>query len=221
MAGDRFLQRWSADGNMREAIRAEAGWRRRLGLMRALFPAAAAGVAVAVVAWPMVNGADHRVDVVLGADGIEIGDRDEAVRPRFESTDSSERPYTVNAALAWRPQTGAGRVFLEGPEADLTASDGGRMTVAAERGILDRDRETLHLSGGVDVWTESGLELRTEAARFDLRTGRATTEDRVRGRGRWGEIDAVGCVFLAGPGDLRCGGRPSAVLHPDEFEGGG
>ncbi len=220
MTRDLLTEHWRSGANTPEAIRAEEGWRRRIGLMRALLPIAALGVVAALVAWPMANGIRDQVGMDLTTSDLAAVDRDEAMNPHFTSIDSSRRPYTVDAKSAWRPSTGGERVFLVEPRARFTTGSGW-MTVAAMEGIFDRDRETLQLSGGVDVQTESGLELRTESASFDMRAGLAETEDPVSGRGPWGRLDSTGCSWSSERGMLRCGGRPTLVLYLAAFEGEG
>ena len=220
MAGRTFVDRRRAGATMPEAVRAEAEWRRRTGLMRILLPAAALALVAAVVAWPMLSGSRDRLFSDTVPSDLAATGREEAVNPRFESADSSRRPYVVDAESAWQEGPDDERVFLRRPEARMTGSDGGWMWVAAQDGVLDRESEILTLSGGVDARTESGLELRTESARFDMRAGAASTADPVRGRGPWGELDATGCSWRSEGGVLRCGGRPTLVLYPQAFEEG-
>lgn len=223
-----FVDDWRARGGVREAMRAEAGWRRRAALMRALFPAAAAGLAAALVGWPLLVGggdgpraAAPTPAAALGAAAPGAGRRAEALAPRFESVDSARRPYVVTAESAWRPVAGD-RVHLVRPDARLATPADGAMTVAAATGVLDRRRETLRLEGGVDVRVESGLALRAGAAVFDMRSGEArTTAGPVRGEGpRW-RLDAADCAYASEERRLRCGGRPTLALHPAQREGGG
>lgn len=203
------------------ALRAEAGWRRRNGLMRALLPAAALGVAAAVVAWPMLNGIEERFSLAPRDTDLAAAGSDQAVNPRFTSTDSSRRPYTVNAERAWRKAADDDRIFLVEPEADMAGTGEDRITVTARRGVLDRGLERMRLTDGVEVRTGSGIELRTESALLDMRSGRATAPDAVSGRGPWGRIDATGCEYSTERRVLRCGGRPTLVLYPRAFEGEG
>ena len=220
MARETFVGRLRAGAEMPEAVRAEADWRRRMGLMRVLLPAAALVLVAAVVGWPLIDGGrDSLFSDTVPSDLAATG-REEAVQPRFESTDSSQRPYVVDAESAWQRSPEDARVFLTRPEARMTGSDGGWISVAAQSGVLDRGSEILTLSGGVDAHTESGLQVRTSSARFDMRAGTASTQDPVRGHGPWGELDATGCTWRSEGGLLRCGGRPTLVLYPQAFEEG-
>lgn len=220
MAREAFVGRWRAGSKMPDAVRAEAEWRRRMGLMRVLLPAAALVLVAAVVGWPLIDGGRDRLFSDTVPSDLAAAGREETVRPHFESTDGRQRPYVVDAESAWRRSPEDARVFLTLPEARLTGSDGGWMSVAAQSGVLDRGTEILTLSGGVDAHTGSGLQLRTESARFDMRAGTASTEDPVRGHGPWGELDATGCTWRSEGGLLRCGGRPTLVLYPQAFEEG-
>lgn len=221
-----FVGDWRARGGVREAMRAEAGWRRRAALMRALFPAAAAGLVAALVGWPLLVGGGDSPRAAAGAPAagaaaLGAGRRAEALAPRFESADSALRPYVVTAESAWRPVVGD-RVHLARPDARLATPADGAMTVAAASGILDRERETLRLAGGVDVRVESGLALRAGAAVFDMRSGEArTTAGPVQGEGPGWRLDAADCAYASEDRRLRCGGRPTLVLHPAQREGGG
>ena len=220
MARETFVGRRRAGAEMPEAVRAEADWRRRTGLMRVLLPTAALVLVAAVVGWPLIDdGRDRLFSDAVPSDLAATG-REEAAKPRFEGTDSSRRPYVVDAESAWRRSPEDSRLFLTRPEALMTGSDGGWISVAAQSGVLDRGSEILTLSGGVDAHTESGLRVRTRSARFDMRAGTASTQDPVHGHGPWGELDATGCTWRSEGGLLRCGGRPTLVLYPQAFEEG-
>lgn len=206
-------------GDMPAALRAEARWRWRVGLMRALFPIAAFGLLAALVAWPVLRGGQELFDMeTLDAELADAG-RNRAAQPRFESVDSSERPYTVDAVSAWHDSDDENRIFLNRPVARIEATGEGWVAVAALEGVLDRGGEILELSGEVSVHTESGMELYTDSARIDLRAGSAVTDDPVAGSGPWGRIDATGCSWESEGGVLRCGGRPTLILEPDAAEG--
>ncbi len=203
------------------AMRAEAGWRRRVSVMRILLPAAAVGLAAAVVGWPLLGGLRDTFHMELMDSDLAISNRDSVIRPRFESTDTDRRPYTVNAEKAWRPATGGNQVFLVRPEANMTAADGDRITMAAQEGVLDRDRETLRLTGGVDVNTGSGLELQTGSALLDMQAMRATTHESVRGHAPWGTLEASECAYWFEKRMIRCIGRPTLIVFPSRLEGEG
>lgn len=206
-------------GDMPKALRAEARWRRRVGLMRVLFPVVAFGLLAALVAWPVYRGARELVDLERLDDELAAAGRNRAAGPRFESTDSAARPYTVNAASAWHDSADENRIFLAEPIARIEGTGEGWVIVAALEGVLDRGGEILELSGAVSLRTETGMELNTDSARIDLRAGDAATDDPVAGTGPWGRIDATGCSWKTEGGVLRCGGRPTLILRPDAGKG--
>ncbi len=214
MARPQFIQRWTHRRSSADAMRAERGYRRRVGLLKLLIPAAAAGIVISLVAWPMMI--ESSVDVSdLVSEETLINGRDEMQNPRFVGTDSANQPYTVTAEVAMRPSNGDDTIFLRMPEADITLKDGDYVNIRAREGWYDRDAETLKLDGAVNLFTDTGFKVQTESIVFDLRDGSAQGDEPVKSQGPWGNLASQGIRYRAEGQVFEFPGRPTLVLYPE------
>lgn len=214
MARPQFVQRWTHRRSSAEAMRAEHGYRRRVGLLKLLIPAAAAGIVISLVAWPMMIESSVGVTDLISEETLVNG-RDEMQNPRFVGTDSANQPYTVTAEVAMRPSNGDDTIFLRMPEADITLKDGDYVNVRADEGWYDRDAETLKLDGAVNLFTETGFKVQTESIVFDLRDGSATGDEPVQSQGPWGNLASQGIRYRPEGQIFEFPGRPTLVLYPE------
>ncbi len=162
MAAQGFVRRLRARVAGTEVMRLEAGYRRRVGLLKVVLPVTALVLLAMVVAWSSFQpGAPgFRLDFSL-ADYRASG-QDEVLNPRFHGTDSRNQRYTVTAEMAVRPAGEGDRVYLVMPKADIAMGDGEWMVLTADQGIYDRVAETLDLSGAVSIYADRGFEVHTE-----------------------------------------------------------
>jgi len=214
MARPQFVQRWAHRRSSADAMRAEHGYRRRVGLLKLLIPAAAVGIVISLVAWPMMIDSGDGVAGLFSKDALLTG-RDEMQNPRFVGTDSTNQPYTVTADVALRPSDGGDRIFLMMPEADITLKDGDYVNIRADEGWYDRDAETLKLDGAVNLFTETGVKVQTESITFDLRDGSAQGNEPVQSQGPWGNIASQGIRYRSTGQIFEFPGRPTLVLYPE------
>ena len=88
----------------------------------------------------MLSGSRDRLFSDTVPSDLAATGREEAVNPRFESADSSRRPYVVDAESAWQEGPDDERVFLRRPEARMTGS-GRRLDVGRRARRRSRPRE--------------------------------------------------------------------------------
>lgn len=198
-------------------MRAEHGYRRRVSLLKLLVPAAAAGIVIALVAWPMMIGSEGGFTALIDTEALLAGS-DEMQNPRFVGTDSANQPYTVTADVATRAADGGDRILLMMPEADITLKGGDYVNIRAKQGLYDRDAETLKLDGAVNLFTDTGLQVQTESIMFDLRDGSAEGDQPVQSQGPWGNLDSQGIRYRSSGQVFEFPGRPTLVLYPDKSE---
>jgi lipopolysaccharide export system protein LptC len=214
-----LVQRWRQRRLGTETLRAEAGYRRRLGLLRLVMPLAVAALIAVVVAWPMFNRPDNSFRLGFADREFEVTGRDEMLSPKFISTDSKNQPYTVTAEVAMRPSDGGGEIFLIMPEADIALKGGDWLMLSAEQGLYDRTGKTLDLIGSVSLFTDGGFEVHTDSARLDLDAGGAAGEAPVRGQGSWGWLNSTGFRYQPDGEVFHFSGRPKLTLYPQDGEG--
>lgn len=198
-------------------MRAEASYRRRVGMLKWLLPAAALAL-TSVIGWSWFNPSTTAFRIDYSIEDFELSGQDEMLNPRFFGTDSRNQRYTVTAESATRPLDGSEQVFLIKPTADITVAEGDWLTLNAEQGIYDRYAETLALSGAVSMYADNGFEMHTESAQFDLAGGTIESDSPVRGQGPWGLLNAKSFTYARKGDVLLFSGRPTLVLYPGPID---
>lgn len=216
-----LVQRWRQRRLGGEALRAEVGYRRRLGLLRLVMPLAVAGLLAVVVAWPIVTRPDTSFRLDFADIEFEVNGRDEMLSPHFVGADDKNQPYSVTAEVAMRPATGGDLIYLIMPKADITLGGSDWLMISAEQGLYDRDGQTLDLVGSVSLFSDSGLEVHTDKARFDLDGGGAESDVAVRSQGPWGWLDSTGFRYQPDGEVFYFTGRPKLTLYPRAADGEG
>lgn len=201
------------------ALKAAAGHRRRVVLLKVVLPATALGLLIMVLAWPSFNGNRGEFRLDYASEKEELAATDEMINPRFVGVDVNDQPFSVTAETAMRAGDASNHVFLVMPEADITLKDGQWMTVRSDHGVYDPSAQTISLSGGVSLYTDRGFEMHTEAATLDLRTGVAQGFDPLHGQGQWGLLDAIGFQYRRAESAFLFEGRPTLVLYPQSTGG--
>lgn len=152
---------------------------------------------------------------------IAEGPREEKTTPgqvemaeaRYEGSDAQGRRYTLTAKQATRDMTAQEAVMLEKPEAELALENGGWVSVRAAQGRFDNKAEKLSLSGGVDIFHDSGYEMHLKDVAVDLSARHAVSRNPVTGQGPLGVIDAANIDILR-EGELIVFGGPAKLkLH--------
>lgn len=123
---------------------------------------------------------------------VEVGDAGEPrmTNPRFYGIDKQGRPYNINAKVAQRHPDG--KVLLTTIEADITLANGSWLAFNGRTGIFDPEANTLFLPNDVEVYHDAGYDMRTTRVIIDLDAAKARGDQRVKGQGPLGRIDAAG-----------------------------
>jgi lipopolysaccharide export system protein LptC len=93
------------------------------------------------------------------------------------------------------------------------------VTVTAEHGLYDREREYLQLNNGVQLFHDRGFQFETPQAKVDLQAGTAQSDTPVTGHGPEGQIDAQGFRVLDKGGRIIFTGRSKLVIRESALEG--
>lgn len=213
MAGAEFLRGWRRPRGGSEAMRAEAGYRRRLVFLRLVVPTAALALLGSLVAYPLLKETKGRFHIDFADSDFAITGTDEMLNPRFVGTDSANQPYTVTAETAMRPSGDDNVIFLVAPQGDITLEDGDWLSVSADQGLFDRGAETLELTGSVKMFSDSGFAVDTDQITFDLNSGSAVSDRPVHGQGPWGLLDSVGFEYRPESQVFHFAGRPRLILY--------
>ena len=176
-----------------------SGYSRFVGMMKVLLPVGAAILVALVIAWPYLQPTDGRFRIGFSSLVATQAERPNIVNPRLIGTDEKDQPFSVTADLAkdfylrqdfWGETSTP--VELEMPKADITLKDGSWLVLTANTGLLMPKTKMLELSGAVNLFHDSGYELRTSHAMIDLQKGAAVSDRPVDGQGPFGNINAEG-----------------------------
>ena len=133
------------------------------------------------------------------------------VMPKYEGLDAKNHPYVISADRAHRVmEPGHGNeqvVAMDKPKGDILMDDGSWISLQAADGVYNNNASTLHLSGGVTLFHDSGYELHMKDVDVEIKTRHAKTESPVQGQGPAGAIDAQNLEISEG-GDLIVFGGP-------------
>jgi lipopolysaccharide export system protein LptC len=191
-----------------------AGYSRFVNLMKVLLPAVAVVLVILIGAWPHLQTKDDRFRIGFSA----LKDRDTEdpamINARFMGTDKNAQPFAITADLAKNLVKGTAKVELEMPKADMMLDDGTWLVLTAETGIYSRETRTLELVGAVNLFHDSGYEIRTAKARIDFIQGAASGTDPVRGHGPFGELVAEGFDLENKGKIIHFTGKSKLVLFP-------
>jgi lipopolysaccharide export system protein LptC len=160
--------------------------------MKVVLPALAVVLLGLVVAWPKLSQEESGFQIGFARLPSKEVETLAMRNARYYGTDESNRPYAVSADMAIQENGRSETIHLQSPKADFTTSTGANVVIDAESGLYNKVNNTLLLSGGVNLYHDSGTELHTATATIDLAHSSARGTDPVTGNGPQGQIDASG-----------------------------
>jgi len=183
-------------------------------LMKLVLPAMAVLVAATVVILPQLQ--ERAEGFRLGFSSISITDSSgqQVVNARYTGTDAKKQPYTVTADTAAPLDQQSNTIALEKPKADITLENGTWIALSAAGGVYARQEQMLELSGGVNLFHDSGYEFRTPMALVDLAKGAAFGDQAVEGQGPFGTIKSLGFQVFDKGARIIFTGDSTLTLYP-------
>jgi lipopolysaccharide export system protein LptC len=156
--------------------------------MKGALPAAALGLAVAVLVYAVQPRDTNRMALTFERMGTIENDL-AMVMPRLTGLDDEGFPFVVTAATAVQESRGSDMVRLEDVVADIALREG-KLHVEAARGVVDTRQHLLDVSGGIRLTSDNGYAARTPAAKADLKAGTVRGENGIEATGTFGRITA-------------------------------
>jgi lipopolysaccharide export system protein LptC len=182
--------------------------------MKKVLSFSAFAVIFAVLAFFAVERAPRQVSLTYEQMGNLKNDR-AMVKPRLSGTDVQGNPFVITADVLVQDAANPKRATLQTVEADLTTKQGW-FNLRAKKGFADMDIGHLQLSGGIEVFSDSGYHLSTPSAQLNLKTSVATGDAHVAGQGPLGTMQAdrfrfdrnAGLLTLEGHVHITMTGKP-------------
>ncbi len=176
-----------------------ARYSRFVGIMKVLLPSMAALLLGLVVVWPKLAFDDKRFQIGFAKLSSKAVESLAMQNARYFGLDESNRPFAVTSEQAVQEPGNSDLIHLQAPKADFTSTSGANIVVDGATGLYHQAAKTLDLSGGVNLFHDSGYELHTPTATIDLAHNSALGTDPVEGFGPQGRIESMGFA-LAGMG---------------------
>jgi lipopolysaccharide export system protein LptC len=184
---------WPARRKINRA--AEARYTQIVQALKIALPLLALLIVVTVVIYSGFSSNDTGI-VVTPAHLDNVGDDLRMVNPRLSGVDGAQRPYTVTAEYAEQQKGRPDLIRLVNIEADVTLESNQWLSLTAKTGLLDGDKRTLTLDGGISAFSDSGYELHTEKAIVNFEEGKIIGPSPVKAQGPLGTINANGFEVL-------------------------
>ena len=180
--------------------------------MRVLLPLSAVILTTILILWPdMQDTALPPAKEDIMPDAAQA--QNELLKPRFESVDSKQQPFTITANKAVQGQSNRNLVELDKPVADMMMKSGAWIAAESHTGLYEQKAEKLFLSGQVKLFHDSGYQLETDELRIDLKKREAFSDKDVHAQGPAGIIEASGLQAQADQGLLIFKGPAHLTLH--------
>jgi len=188
--------------------------RRYTALVRVLryaLPLLAVAIIGLLFSWPYFQAPDSPSEMqdVSGQSIVQ----NELLKPRFESRDSQNQPYTITAIRAVQNVSDKDVILLEKPMADITLKNGDWIAIEAKTGLYMQENEDLTLQGGVKIFHDQGYEFQMSELYVDIQNSKVWSDTPVQGQGPQGQISAAGMEMQTGDGVLIFNGPARLILN--------
>ncbi len=169
----------------------EDSYSRYVRLMKRVLPAGAALLLLGILMLPAIRGSSSGFTLAF-SELKESDDKARMVAPRFVGTDTNDRSFSVTANSAYHDAASDELVTLDTIAADIKSKDGSWVSVDAPVGTFHTRSEVLDLTGQVNVFSDSGMEVHTPKLTMDLASGKGVSNEAVHGQGPFGKFQAGG-----------------------------
>lgn len=184
---------------------------RMFRLLKIVVPAATGLIIVLSLFWPQLVGRDSRIDIAVPDAARERDGQPEAiVNATYSGIDREGRPFSIRATSVRNTEGDSAALQLIKPDAQIAMKDGSVLTIAADQGLYQRDRDSLELQGEVTLRRDGDLTVVTERANIDLRASSASGDQPVGATSPYGTLSGTGfriasggdTVFVNGPAKM-------------------
>lgn len=213
MAGTASTPVLRADPRRRPATEALGRRRTRILVAKLVLPVAAVCLLLSMTLLPGFDAVTDQARISFRRLSAEI-EGAVVTAPRYRGVDEQDRPYTVTAESA--RQSKPNHIDLVVPRADITMEDGHWFFLKSIHGTLEQEQKQLDLWKDVVLYRDDGTALSTETMSIDLKTGTATSDQKVRVEGPMGTITADGFSFMDRGATVNFVGPAEAVLRGAE-----
>jgi len=166
---------------------------RFVGVTKILLLSLAVGLIAALAIWPRYTNRDNRMPIGATSE-IQLEDIESLRVKNARLTGTSEygKPYTVIFEDASQTSSESDLVLLTGPQADVELETGAWVALSARKGRIHRAKRIIELDDPVELFHDSGLEIRTGDITFNLKTGTGAGHDPLFAQAPFGQVESKG-----------------------------
>ena len=135
------------------------------------------------------------------------------VKPRLTGADGRGNPFVITADMAVQDSKNTRKASLKNLEADLALDKNRWISARARAGMVDMAAGKLELTGGIDVFTDTGYELHSKTASMDLKQSVVHGHGPVTGQGPDGTLRADSFHADRNTNLLTLSGNVQMTLH--------
>lgn len=159
-------------------------------VMRLVLPVAALAVVAVLITWKN----DNAPVTPIPREKIspQTVTQNELIKPKFQSEDSSNQPYTITADKATQNTDDMDAVILDNPVADMTLTSGDTVSIKAVNGTYRQSAKILSLRGDIAVTHHGGYDIHTEALDIDVAGQTITSNQPVTATSPTARIESSG-----------------------------
>ncbi len=194
--------------------RLSVGYSRFVSIMKFALPATALALIVLIFLWPQIRMVDTRFNIGFARLKATKSEDPSMVNARYVGTDKNNQPFSITADLAKDLLSGSAAIELEMPKADLALKNGTWLALTANSGVYNQKKKQLDLQGAVNLFHDSGYEFKTSKLSIDLDAGRAQSDQKVRGQGPFGQLQAEGFHLVNGGKSIFFTGKAKLIISP-------
>jgi lipopolysaccharide export system protein LptC len=186
-------------------------------VMKRVLPISAGLLIAAVIAYSLVPRQSEKLRLATQNVG-EINNDLTMTKPKLTGTDKKGNPFVITADAAVQDPANVRRATLKMVEADLTLDKNRWLNATAAHGVVDMDKGSLALDGGIAVYSDDGYELHTSRADVDLKKGLFQGPDAVTGHGPAGTLRADSFELDRRTDQLVLVGHVQMMIYPGEVK---
>lgn len=186
---------------------------RTVSLLKIVLPLAAVSLIALVVLWSHVQQLDPGFRLGFASVDPEDARNLVMINPRYAGRSRSKQPFLVTAERARQEYSGADLIHLTEPKGDMNMKSGAWVALTAPVGNYHQRSQKLDLSGGVNLFHDSGFEFTSETAHIDLDSSTAMGDDPVTGHGPTADITSEGFRVLEDGSRVIFTGDAHLTLH--------
>lgn len=203
----------------RQQSRVSPNYGRFVGAMRVLLPTVATGLIILVLVWPQLDQQQRRFSLGPAKIDKSAAKNLTMLNGRYAGI-LEEKPFTITATAARQKNASKMEFSLQGPKVDVMMQNGSWAAITAKDGFYNHKRQLLELTGGVNLFHDTGYEFRTKNTVVDLRAGDARGVDPIEGQGPLGNLQAEGFVLFYKTKRVLFTGRSRLTLFPHRMKEG-